>query len=184
MSLGKRRWRPFASRSSWPDQNAHDILTYEALNARVSDRDALLWQSPALALTAEAFLLTISLGPGTSPIARAVSAFLGLVVTALSMQLMGKHRMHMATDELVMIALERKLGMTSAHDRAAKVKYLRANAPGLLSRLPKGEWLLQQKSVNVWLLGLLIFGVVNVLLLVMSIFQPSFLYPIDPPAKP
>src|SRR6478752_1328965 len=55
---------------SWHDEYAHLIVPYGALNERIGDRDAMMWQSPAMALTAQAFLVTISLGHETAPIAR------------------------------------------------------------------------------------------------------------------
>lgn len=56
---------------NWQDENANAMLSYQALNERVGDRDALIWQSAALAMTAQAFLLTIGLGHDTSPAAAA-----------------------------------------------------------------------------------------------------------------
>ena len=58
----------------------------------------MLWQTPALAMTAQAFLLTIAYGNG-SEIARIVTACLGVAVAFMSMQLMSKHRFLKRIDE-------------------------------------------------------------------------------------
>jgi hypothetical protein len=68
---------------------ARQLFAYEMLAARRNQQDSMLWQAPALALTAQAFLLTIALGGNAASVfARALAAGLGLVVACMSMQLM------------------------------------------------------------------------------------------------
>lgn len=56
--------------------------------------DAMMWQVPALALTAEAFLLSISLAPDSRGLARMLASAAGMLVVGASLQLMYKHRYH------------------------------------------------------------------------------------------
>ncbi len=77
--------------------DARDRL-YEVVAARRLQWDALLWQVPALSLTAQAFLLTIVLGPNSSRFARIVSAVLSLAAALMSMQLMASDRRAEVTD--------------------------------------------------------------------------------------
>ena len=43
---------------------------YDLLAARRTSYDEMMWQAPALSLTAQAFLFTIALGPGSTTAAR------------------------------------------------------------------------------------------------------------------
>lgn len=67
-------------------------IQYQILAARRQAYDQLLWQTPVLSLTAQAFLLTIALGAGNSSAARFLSASLSLVTALASILLMAKHR--------------------------------------------------------------------------------------------
>jgi hypothetical protein len=147
---------------------------YAALNDRIGDRDSMMWQAPAMALTAQAFLLTIALGHDTSPLARALSALLGVVVTVMSIQLMLKHRFFMTTDQVLMIALEHRMGLvSSAVDWKTQVATIKEDGSDmdLLSRVPKRDGLVAWKSVNVWVGGLAVFTVVNVLIFALAMLD-------------
>lgn len=64
---------------------------YQLLAARRQNYDAMLWQTPVISLTAQAFLFTIALGTG--PVfARMLAAFLALVSALASAHLLAKHR--------------------------------------------------------------------------------------------
>ena len=65
---------------------------YELVAARRDSHNTLLWQTPVLSLTAQAFLLTIALGSGTSPWARIMSAILALCAALASVHLLARHR--------------------------------------------------------------------------------------------
>jgi hypothetical protein len=150
------------------------MVLYEALTARVGDRDALLWQSPALGMTAQAFLLVIALGHDSSPAARCLAALLGIVVTFMSVQLMLKHRMYMTSDQLMMISLERRMGMpSSAIDFQHQIAYLKRDVtlPRLIKRARPKKYLTRLRSVDVWMWGLGLFGVINLALLIFSTFD-------------
>lgn len=56
--------------------------------------DAMMWQVPALSLTAQTFLLTIVLGSSATAAGRAIAALVGLVVALGALKQMVKHRYH------------------------------------------------------------------------------------------
>jgi|SRR6266496_1936795 len=67
-----------------------DVLgdVYTALAARRTAFDTLMWQIPTIGLTAQAFLLTIALGAGSSRWARMVAGSLALVTALVAIQTM------------------------------------------------------------------------------------------------
>lgn len=93
----------------WAEKHAKEIFTYEMLLYRELEQDAMLWQTPTIALTAQAFLLTIALNPTSSVFATFLAAGLGLVVALLSMQLMAKHRFLNLMDRAHLHELEDRL---------------------------------------------------------------------------
>ncbi len=71
-----------------------DKRQYAVLADRRTSLDTLLWQTPVLSLTAQAFLFSILLGADISRGPRLVAALLSFLVALASMQLMAKHRLH------------------------------------------------------------------------------------------
>lgn len=69
-----------------------DSSQYQVLNARRDSFNSLLWQTPVLSLTAQAFLFTIILSSATSVLGRALAGFLSVMVALSSLQLLRKHR--------------------------------------------------------------------------------------------
>ncbi len=81
-------------------------LVYETLRDRRAGYDGLMWQTPALGMTAQAFLMTIALGRDTSQVARLLASLLAFIIAVLSMQLMAKHRYHESMDARLLQMLE------------------------------------------------------------------------------
>src|SRR5262245_30205217 len=71
---------------------------YQVIGARRTQLDQLLWQAPALSLTAQAFLFTIALDPATARFSRVIVSFLSLVVAVLTCNLIDRHRSAEQTD--------------------------------------------------------------------------------------
>lgn len=160
---------PVEHTPEWEFRNQRSVVLYEALTARVGHRDALLWQSPSLAMTAEAFLMTIALAHDSSAFARVVAAFLGLSVSFLSIQLMVKHRLYLWNDILSMVVLEKKMNLAaSAVDYRTQRRFLETEeSKDILEDLePRRKNVLTRLiSVNVWICGLSFFGLINLLVL-------------------
>jgi hypothetical protein len=69
-----------------------DLLTVYA--TQFGSYNTLLWQVPALSLTAQAFLLTIALNPDSSTTARLITAVLSMIIAVASTHLMHDQRGH------------------------------------------------------------------------------------------
>ena len=66
-------------------------LQYQVLAARRQSYDNMLWQTPVISLTAQAFLFTIALGTGAK-VSRLIAGCLALIAALASSQLLAKHR--------------------------------------------------------------------------------------------
>lgn len=178
----RRRRRGSSAAGAWVEENAKDIFTYEMLIQREMEQEAMLWETPTLALTAQAFLLTIALNKDATPAAVYISAGLGLVVAILSMQLMAKHRFLNEMDKTQMHRLEDNLGIPHVSRRNyffVNGKYVvpddlkvtgrgAPKAPGRLERL---------RSYRVWFYGVGLFAAVNVGILAAQVWWPGLLNP-------
>lgn len=174
MNRRKTQTSPPDTANDWRDQNKGHVVLYEALTARVGHRDALLWQSAALAMTAQAFLLVIALGHDSGAVARFAASLLGCVVTYMSAQLMLKHRMYLTNDQVMMISLERTMGLpTSAIDYESQLAHIEQDTskPLLRERAKEKKWLTRFTSVNIWVYGLSAFGIVNLALMVFAVLD-------------
>jgi hypothetical protein len=86
---------------------------YEVIGQRRTAYDALLWQAPALGATAQAFLITIAYGTGSSTLARAVTGLLAFWVAICSRRLMAAHRHFEVADSVRLEKIETLLGLPS-----------------------------------------------------------------------
>jgi hypothetical protein len=135
-----------------PDsQVPQDVLLaqYQVVAARRQNFDAMVWQVPALALTAQAFLMTIALGPGTGHLARIAAGLLSALAALMSIQLLLRQRVHEVADARWLHDFERAHGWGAIHQHPAE----RVAAAGIRS---KG--LMRLRSHQLWIAGLTIFG--------------------------
>ncbi len=88
---------------------------FQMLENRRSRTDAMMWQVPTLALTAQAFLLSISLAPETSALGRCFAAIAGILVVVVSLQLMLKHRYHELLYSEWLAEAEKEQGLPRIH---------------------------------------------------------------------
>jgi hypothetical protein len=168
MVFGQRRRTTAAkrqSRDAVDGKLSQQLFAYEMLAARRNQQDSMLWQAPALALTAQAFLLTIALGGNTVSIfARALAAGLGLVVACMSMQLMAKHRHLTELDNAWLAAMEKEIGLPPVAARGVDA-----------SVGPRRSVARRIRSYVVWQLGLGLFALANLAILLVIILRPSLL---------
>ncbi|MBF6176642.1 hypothetical protein [Nocardia blacklockiae] len=87
------------------------LLSYQLLHARINETDAKMWQVPSLTLTAQAFLLTITLSADFKLGSHIVSASMGVLISALSLQLMAKHRHFHRLDTAMLNYLEQRFSL-------------------------------------------------------------------------
>lgn len=158
MIAGGRRTRRTISRRQG------DELTYELLFLRSMEKDALVWQTPALAVTAQAFLLTIGLDPDTARFARGIVSTLGVVVAYMTCQLMAKHRYLRRLDEWKLRELEGRLGLPGLATHAYGDPADEYAGPTLLTR---------SKSYVTWQTGLVLIGLAHLLVLTLTIVWPG-----------
>lgn len=170
--------------SPWAEEHAKDVFTYEMLLYRELEQDAMLWQTPTIALTAQAFLLTIALNPTSPAFATYLSAGLGLVVALLSMQLMFKHRFLNLLDRAHLHALEKRLEIAHISNRESFYTAGAYRIPDSLvgHKAPASEHgLAKFRSFRVWVGGMLIFAAVNLAIIAVQIWVPGLL---DAPTTP
>ena len=60
------------------------LVLYQVVAARRQNFDSMVWQVPALSLTARAFLLAIALGSGSGHLARIAAGLLSAVTALMS----------------------------------------------------------------------------------------------------
>ncbi len=116
---------------------------YPLVASRRQAFDTLIWQTPVLSLTAQAFLFSISLTAGNSQGARIISAVLALTTALASIQLMIKHRYHEQRDSNLLHSFEDANNILQIHAR------------GNLQNQP---WYVRWSSYKVWLFTLWLFA--------------------------
>lgn len=124
-----------------------------------------------LGLTAQAFLLTIALGAGSSRLARLIASALALVVALMSGQLMDKHRAVEEADSILLQRLERALRVESFAGALPHAKP--AELVTQLGR-PWGAWR-RASSYRIWRAGLFLFGAAAVAIFMVALISPSLL---------
>ncbi|MCG5451532.1 MULTISPECIES: hypothetical protein [Micromonospora] len=131
--------------------------TYAVVAARRTAFDTMTWQVPALATAAQAFLLTLALGPETARPAQAVAATLAAALTGLSAQLMIKYRRLELSDSRLLERIEQQLGldqMLGLPPHSAVRERLGDNQP----------WWVRLSSFRLWLLGVAAFSMADVVI--------------------
>ena len=132
----------------------HDVqlAQYQVVAARRQNFDAMVWQVPALGLTAQAFLMTIALGAGSGHLARIAAGLLSALAALMSIQLLLRHRMHEVADNRWLRAFERSHGWDLVHLRPSD---------RVAAQQVKVWGLRRFGSHEVWIAGLGIFGAVG-----------------------
>lgn len=152
-----------------PTRWAQPDLTYAALATRETSRDQMMWQSPALAMTAMAFLLTIALGSDGPIWARALSASLSFVVALMSMQLMARHSVLTKKDADILWKIECDNRMLPIHERPMDEPQP-SRGRRTKDSLDRFERMLAKpRSRHVWMIGLGLFAVVSLIGLIVTI---------------
>jgi hypothetical protein len=133
------------------------VGVYGAITARRSSFDSMMWQVPALAVTAQAFLLTIALGSSTASIARQFAAGLALVLALMAIQLMAKHRFLEEVDSILAEKLEEAWHIPNTLGVAA---HARASSRVVINQR-RFHWWISRSSYRIWTSGLSLFALVD-----------------------
>ncbi|MER8041884.1 hypothetical protein [Streptomyces sp. NPDC094032] len=120
--------------------------------ARRCTYQTLTWQIPALSLTAQAFLMTIGLAPGTGRLARVAVGLLSIAMALLTIHSLLRHRRHELADSIWLQAFEERQGWHPVHE-AAETRADKLH----VSQSPLGRG----RSYRMWIAGLALFGTVG-----------------------
>lgn len=150
-----------------PQATPPDLPVYQAVVARRMQWDALLWQVPSLSLAAQAFLLTIALGPSTSRMSRLLAAGLAIVAALLSLHLLIRHRQAEVTDAHWLAAYEKEHFGRVVHGPEWRDRRNATVIPGSLGGLAR------MPAFPVWQGALSLFGAVALVAFVLAIFGAS-----------
>lgn len=129
------------------------LSQYQVLASSRQSADATLWQTPVIAFTGQAFLLTIVFNDECDLAARIVAGLLDLIVSLASIHLLWKHRY---LEERAAKVLE---GMERGFRRHYRVSRLLHRKPHYLARNRLYLRAIKLSAVNVWCWSLLIVGV-------------------------
>ena len=136
------------------------LLAYDVLRERRLAFDSLMWQSPALGIAAQSFLLSIafdsSKGTGSCLICALLSIGLGLC----SMQLMLKHRYHEKLTTLALHKIELDHALIPIHERPTRAT----------KDMPFGQ-IINISSFKLWMWGLLITTCAGAIALLITILS-------------
>jgi hypothetical protein len=125
----------------------------------------MMWQVPALSLTAQAFLLTIVFG-NDARAGRVTAALLAGVTALATVQLLFKHRSIEETYSHLLERIERDHGLPAIHARPDHVRaWSWPDSPWDTAGTPSEtllRWLAAQRSHRLWAGTLLIFALVDV----------------------
>ncbi len=142
----------------------------QAAESRRSTADVLTWQVPALAFTAQSFLLTIALGRETSDVSRLVAAAVGLVVSYAALHLLLRHSYNERLSSLWLEHYERVHADRVLHNPADLQAV--AIGPKLWDSGPASR-LIRVKAIYVWAATLAFLVAGNVALTVYAILELS-----------
>lgn len=149
-----------------PIKDDLQMALYQVLSSRRLGYDSLMWQTPVLGLTAQAFLFNVALGPNSSRFARVIASVLALVTSLISIQLMVKHHHFENADSKFLQDIERKLHLPQYHGKPED----RQSAHGKELR-----WFVRVRAHTVWIGGLALFGIAALVILYATVYRPEWL---------
>jgi hypothetical protein len=145
-----------------PEAEKQPEMTADALAALLAayasqfgSYTTMLWQVPALSLTAQAFLMTIALGGDSTNVARIIATLLSLVISVASISLMHDQRGHAMNHGVLALRISRKLQLAKdiGDLQVEDAKPAKADAETVWVAVDHGIYHLWNKC-----LGLFIFG--------------------------
>jgi colanic acid biosynthesis protein WcaH len=159
---------------------------YNTLSFRRDSLNAMMWQTPALSLTAQAFLLNVSSNRNSFPEVRIVTCLLAFCIAVGTLQLFARHRRLEEASAKSLEAFERK-----HRHRGYEVLNARPQSEGVRGEKPQTffvltqsitEWLHRFPSFDVWSALLMLFaGGALCLLCVNTLTWPSSRDPLRGP---
>ncbi|MGF6885882.1 protein-S-isoprenylcysteine O-methyltransferase Ste14 [Nocardia sp. GAS34] len=145
-------------------------MLYEAVANRHLQYENLLWQVPALSLTAQAFLFSISMSAGNDPVARIASSLLALIVSIISIMLMASHRLAGRRDALWLERFEQgelSAGNLGVHGHAFEKQQDIAD----LDAGWVGKLIPMRQMFTVWVVGLSCFAIAAIFMILRTLIN-------------
>lgn len=149
-------------------------MVYPVVASRHAQWDNLLWQIPVLSMTAQAFLFSISLGPGSSTLARLIACGLSVVTLFLSATSMARQR-QAAIYDAKWLARQERPWPNRDHQYGTGWKLRRD-----MQRLDagwQGAIVPRVPMFRTWIVAFLIFFAADVLISVLALCSPALFVP-------
>ncbi|MEV6430890.1 hypothetical protein [Nocardia sp. NPDC051463] len=150
---------------------AQHLNNPEALYQVVADRrlqyENLLWQVPAVSLTAQAFLFSVALSQNIESFPRILAGLLALNLSVISIMLMASHYRAESRDAEWLERFEQQelgAGAWSPHGAEFRPQYISDPDAGWVDNLIHLRLMFQ-----IWVVGLALFGVVAILMIVKTL---------------
>lgn len=139
-------------------------FVYQSLESRRATYDSMVWQTTAISLAAQSFLLTLALGRDSRSSVRVIAAVLSFMISLMTMQLMAKHRWGEILDSQLLENLERRLGFFEVfsvlpHDKLGGRIPLNISVEN--AKRLRSTWVRSKSSYRIWQFGLSLFGMTS-----------------------
>ncbi|WP_330252953.1 hypothetical protein OG874_44140 [Nocardia sp. NBC_00565] len=151
--------------------NPQHLTNPEALYQAVAERrlqyENLLWQVPAVSLTAQAFLFSVALTQDIDSFPQILAGLLAMTVSVISIMLMASHRRAESRDAQWLERFEQQelgAGAWGAHGAAFRSQKIADPDAGWFANLINLRLMFQ-----VWVVGLGMFGLVAILMIVKTV---------------
>ncbi len=161
------------------NDESEGLEQYAIVAARRQQWDILLWQMPTMALTGEAFLLTIALAGSTSQTGRIVASALALVVAVAALHSLSAHRLSELADAAWLREHEREHGAPEIHgitwrDRRMAMIKDQLTSDHVTDRLVARMY--KFRSIAVWFWTMVLIALTATTVLMISIVDPHLLH--------
>jgi len=146
-----------------------DLLTVYA--TQFGSYNTLLWQVPALSLTAQAFLMTIALSPDSNKTARLITSALSIIIAVASTHLMHDQRGHAINHGEVARRLAKQLELADHLDGNFELndaKPEKTNGEDVWRAVDHGIY-------AIWKGCMWLFFIADILIILIAVFRPSLL---------
>ena len=146
-------------RAQFPSLPETWLAQYEHLNNRRNSFTQLLWQTPAISLTAQAFLFSIAFAKDTEPRDVILVMALALASSLGSLFLLVKHRMGEEETAKLAQVMEERAGIDTV------------NARNPTGRFDRDAWYRSQSAYRLWFGFLSIFAAASLAVAIRASFQ-------------
>lgn len=160
-------------RRNWPERGGQPAAPDPAflqwrvnlLESRQEADDSTLWHAPGLALAAQAFLLTIALADKATRFNRMTSALLALCTAGAAIYLIARKRAQRRVAETELKEVAQHLYVGEVVDISVEDRARRLSPTGRPQELLH---FVRLDAQSVWAGALIVFGLVDVLILVLA----------------